>query len=134
MSLRLNLHTISLMVVFLLGQAGCYATTQIHSHPANATVVMDNKAVLGKTPIQLTEMTWIWTKHSLLISKEGYSPTVVKLKGEFRPTMLIPCFCTFGVALPMVLIGEYPASHFVTLEPISVAARASIRERASVNF
>ena len=134
MTMRINLFRTTFLALLLLGQVGCYATTQIHSYPANATVVMDDKALLGKTPVQLTEMVWIWTEHKLLITKDGYSPTVVKLKGEFRPTMLIPCFCTFGVALPMALIGEYPPSHFVTLEPSSVATRIPMSERAPVNF
>ena len=132
--LRTPSKTLLVLVFALFFQWGCYATTQIQSSPANADVVMDGKSVLGKTPIQLTEMAWVWTDHSLLVSKKGYAPAVVRIKGEFRPIMLVPCFCTLGVALPMVLIGEYAPSYFVTLEPDGIATLGPIQEDASVNF
>lgn len=127
----------SILFVALLTGFGCASTTKILSEPSGATVVLDGDKVLGTTPIELREMVWIWTKHSLEFSMEGYVPRETELSGQFNGVNIALCLCGGGWLFPVLFAGGYPARVHVTLEPeqsFQALYADELREHATILF
>lgn len=113
---------------------GCVSTTRVNSRPAQARVLLDGKKEMGKTPIELTELVWLWTNHRLHVSKNGYESRVVPIKGKFHAPYLAACVCTAGLLWPMLLLGKYDASYFVELVPAAAGATTTPGPDDAITF
>ena len=118
---------------------GCSTTAQIHSEPQGARVIIDGDEAVGRTPIEIEELAWVWTSHEVLVRKEGYVPKTVALEASFDPTYLAVCVCTLTLLWPLVLVGEYNESIVVQLQPEgarpgAVGQTRQLREQPAISF
>ena len=122
--------------------SGCYSKTKIYSKPTGAQVVMDRGYDLGKTPIELEEMVWMWTKHQLTVSAPGHEPKTIDIRATgINAGYAVVCICTAGLLLPLGPASGYPPQYFVELTPLGAAqpaagapARPPLGERVPIDF
>ncbi len=97
---------------------GCYSTTNIYSKPGNARVTLDHKRSLGRTPVELEEQVWLWTRHAITVDKEGYEAQTIQISSDgLNFAYVAVCVCTLGVMLPIMFASSYPKQYIVELEP-----------------
>ena len=108
--------------VAMLVCTGCYSKTNIYSKPSGATVLVENRRLLGKTPIELEEQVWLWTNHMLTVKADGYETQSVQLRNTgINWGNAVICLCSLGVLLPVALTSGYPEQVVVELTPKAAA-------------
>lgn len=97
---------------------GCASQTTINSNPTGAKLKIDG-ADVGTTPYQYNEdSVWIWTKHQVQLSKEGYQDSTRQIKGEFSgKNIAIGILC----CLPILFAGEYEPQYNFALQKSGTA-------------
>lgn len=118
-------HILLLLGAALLLQAACSTSLPIFSRPEGAEVVMSHPTrtnttprALGQTPLLLQEQAWLWTRHTLTITKRGYRPETIEIKPEPKLVNTFGC-CLMGcIGWPLVLMSEYEGEVVVNLEPL----------------
>ncbi len=97
---------------------------------------MDGSKHLGKTPIQLTEPVWLWTKHSLTLEKPGYQPATMLIRNDgLHFGYAAICVCTGGLLLPLAFVSSYQPRYEVTLDPVATSYNGvEFRARPNVEF
>ncbi len=104
--------------------AGCASTTLIMSEPEGAHVTLDGR-VLGQTPIRLKLQPWVWRKHQLTFSHEGYQDERAVLGADVYPAAVIlySGLCLTLCLWPLPLYGKVPPRVDITLQPGLSGAR-----------
>ena len=104
--------------VFALG-AGCTTQTMILSKPEGAKVMMDDTRLLGQTPILLKEQAWVWTKHRLEFTLEGYQPERLEIEGSVRWGNVLATLygCVTCLVWPLALLGQLPPEVIAVMRP-----------------
>lgn len=125
-----------LLCVSLLLATGCFSKTNIYSKPGNARVVLNHKKSLGRTPVELKEQVWLWTRHSITVAKAGYESQTIQISSDgVNFAYIAVCVCTLGILLPIAFASSYPKQYIVELEPATPEADdAPVEETASVSF
>lgn len=131
-----------LCIASALVWSGCVSNTMITSSPTGAHVTMDKTKRIGQTPILLQEQAWVWTKHELRFSHEGYRAEVIEVSARARPEMLF--LSCFGVVTccywPLALLGKTPGKLHIKLtpdysvDPFDGVKRTSLDDHPRINF
>lgn len=115
---------------------GCISTATFYSEPSRARVTLDNRKILGETPLQVQEQVFLWTAHTVTVEKAGYKPQMFRLEADtynYRSAML--CLCSATVLWPAALTADYVMSRFdVTLEPVETASASGISPGKPLDF
>ena len=101
-------------------QWGCATRTPVYSKPRGATVVMDGARVIGTTPIVIKEYPWLFQKHELVFSKQGYYDETVVMAPSGNPVNYGICLagsCVSWMFWPIAMLGRYPEEIVVELRP-----------------
>lgn len=115
-----------LLVGFLVVFSGCVSTTRIYSKPAGAKLVIDDEKVLGRTPVEYKESVWIWTKHEIDVTLDGYEPATLTLKNRgMNSAGFAACACTLGVLLPFMFLSRYEPQYVLELKPKTESTRST---------
>ena len=89
---------------------GCATHTPIYSKPRGATVVMDGARVVGATPLVIKEYPWLFQKHELVFSKQGYYDETVVMAPSGDPVNYGICLagaCVSWMFWPIAMLGRY---------------------------
>ena len=79
---------------------------------------MDNTIKLGKTPVELREMVWVWTERRFEARMQGYQNTVFFVEKEYPWAQnLVVCLCSGLIMWPVLLASKYTDRTVVTLTP-----------------
>lgn len=113
-----------ILAVSLLGASCAPTTTRIYTRPGGADLVMDNEYALGKSPVELSEPVWIWTNHSIRVSKPGFKTRTIEIKNTgINAGGAIACVCTAGILLPLFFRSSYLPQYLVELAPEETASK-----------
>ena len=122
--------------------SGCVSNTMITSSPSGAHVTLDKTKRIGQTPILLREQAWVWTKHELRFSHEGYRAEVIEVSARARPEMIfLTCFGSVTCCYwPLALLGKTPSKLHIKLtpdysvDPFDGVKRTSLDDNPRINF
>jgi uncharacterized protein YcfL len=133
--IRSRLAVIAMIVSTCL-LMGCVSTTQIQSQPSGAEIIMDNTARLGRTPIELREMVWVWTNRRFEARMSGYQSQVFVVQKEYPWAQnLVVCLCTGLILWPVLLASKYTSSTTVQMIPTDTTeAPGTIVEQPQLAF
>ncbi len=110
---------VGLGMLMCLGCGTTQTKTLIISRPHAAQVTTQGRA-LGKTPLELTEQTWVWSSRELILRKKGHLPARVTLASSPRWVNIgvISAGCVFGfwMVWPMALLSDRPTEVVVSLK------------------
>ena len=128
--------------VTLITMSGCVSNTMITSTPTGAHVTLDKTKRIGQTPILLQEQAWVWTKHELRFSHEGYRAEVIEVGARMRPEMIfLTCFGSVTCCYwPLALLGKTPSKLHIKLtpdysvDPFDGVKRTSLDDNPRINF
>ena len=129
----------AMAVVFGM-HGGCATTrTAIVSQPRGASVELDDRGEVGRTPMVLKEETWAWTEHTVVLKKEGYATKVVEHQAQMSMTNFVICSAgclVTWMVWPLGLAGAYPNKEIsVTLVPLKpLGAWAQMAPTGGLNF
>ena len=118
----MNARWIACLIVVIVG-SGCFSKTHIYSRPAGASVTIDGTHPVGKTPIELDEQVWVWTKHNVTVAADGFAPQTIQIRSTgINYGYAVVCVCTLGLLFPLAMVSEYPDQYVVNLIPATPAA------------
>ena len=110
-------------LVFAIGAsllfASCASTTRIYTSPAGAELTLDDKKMLGKSPVEYTETVWIWTKHRVTATLADHKEQSITIRNSgMQGAGFAACACTVGMLLPFMFISNYQPQYLIELQPI----------------
>lgn len=106
-----------LLLAFSFALIGCASKTRIYTLPAGADLTLDDKKVLGKSPVEYKETVWIWTKHKVTAKLDGHSTRSITIKNNgMNGAGFAACACTVGLLLPFMFVSEYQPQYLIELE------------------
>ncbi len=126
--------------VFLVGIAGlgsgCLSTATFYSEPPRARVTMDDRKILGETPLQVEEQVYLWTEHTITIEKDGYKPQTIRLQTELYNTRsALLCICSLTALWPLAMTSDFVTSEFnVNLEPVATLSSSDLSPTPKIQF
>lgn len=116
--------------------SGCLSTASVYSTPAKARVTMDERKIVGETPLQVEEQVYLWTAHTLTIEKDGYKPQVVRLEGKtYNLRSALLCICSLTALWPLAMTTEYVTNEVnVDLVPEDTVTSQMLTPNANIEF
>ncbi len=126
---------VCLVGIVVLG-SGCLSTATFYSEPPRARVTLDDRKILGETPLQVEEQVYLWTEHTITIEKEGFKPQTVRLQTELYNTRsALLCICSLTVLWPLAMTSDFVTSEFnLNLEPVAPLPSSELSPTSKIQF
>ena len=99
------MKSLTALVLACFLTSACATETMIKSVPTGARTYVDQRFI-GETPVGFSDSSAFWTKRRLVLKKEGYEDTEIRLsKDEVRVGPLIG---TLLILVPVFWLLGYP--------------------------